>query len=162
MSASSLVGQELGRGDEAEAALYANDIIRFSAVIYLLTVVFVIAFARPIAHLFVDDPTAISRTIPFIRVAAVSFVGLGLNSTFRGIIRAAGDNTWSMYGRIVSQYVALIPLVYLGTISALGVTAVFVAMIAEGWSTAAVTGYRAASGKWMIVSRAHRPNVGDD
>lgn len=162
MSASSLVGQKLGQGDEVEADRYAGDIIRFSAVIYLVTATLVFAFAGPLAHFFADDPEAVAQTVPFIRVAAISFVGLGMDYTFMGILKAAGDNRWSMYGRLVGQYLALIPITYLGTVTPLGVLAVFLAMVVETGAAAAITGHRFVSGKWKIVSRIHRPDVGDD
>lgn len=162
MSASSLVGQELGRGDEPAADEYAGDVIRFSAIIYVAAALLVFALARPLAHFFGDDPGSIDQTVPFIRVAAISFVLLGMDYSFMGILKAAGDNQWSLYGRLVGQYVALIPITYLGTITPLGITAVFVAMIAETGSAALITGTRFSSGKWKIVSRNHRPSTADD
>ena len=162
MSASSLVGQELGRGDEPEAGRYAGDTIRFSAIVYLAAALLVFAFARPLAHFFGDDPGAVDQTVPFIRVAAISFLAMGMDYTFMGILKAAGDNSWSLYGRLVGQYGALIPITFLGTITPLGVTAVFVAMIAETVSAALITGTRFASGKWKLVSRRHRPDAADD
>lgn len=162
IAASGVVGQQLGQDDETEASQYAWDIIRFSLIIYGITAILVLIFARPLAHFFTDDPTAIDQTVPFIRVAAISFLPLGLTSTFTGILKGAGDNRWILYGRFVSQYLILIPLTYLGTITSLGVLAVFVALIAETTSSAAVTGHRFLSGEWKIVSRLHRPNSADD
>lgn len=162
MAASSVVGQELGKGDEPAADRYAGDVIRFSAVMYVAAAILVFVFARPLAHFFADDPGAIDQTVPFIRIAAISFVALGMDYTFNGILKAAGDNTWSMYGRLVGQYGALIPITYLGTITPLGITAVFLAMIAETASAASITGHRFVSGKWKIVSRSHRPDAADD
>lgn len=162
MSASSLVGQELGRHDEAGADGYSRDTVRFSAVIYVAAAGVVFAFAAPISRLFADDPTVVSQTVPFIRIAAVSFVGYGLNRTFEGILKAAGDNRWSMYGRLFGQYLALLPLVYLGTITPLGVVAVYLAVVAETWSAALITGYRVASGVWKEISRSYRPDAPTD
>lgn len=162
MSASSVVGQELGRGDEAEAENYARDTLRFSAIIYLAVAGVVLAFAGPIAHLFTDEPAAISQTVPFVRVAAISFLGIGLNYTFMGILQAAGDNRWTMYGRLVGQYLLMLPLVFVGTVTALGVVAVYLGMIAETWAPAAITGHRVRSERWMEISRSHRPAASDD
>ncbi|MFW5918137.1 MAG: MATE family efflux transporter [Haloferacaceae archaeon] len=162
MSASSLVGQELGRGDESGATNYAGDVIRFSAVVYVSAAILVFAFARPLAHFFGDDPGAIDQTVPFIRIAAVSFVALGMDYSFNGILKAAGDTKWSLYGRLVGQYGALIPITFLGTITPLGVTAVFLAMVAETGSAALITGHRVLSGKWKLVNRRHRPSAADD
>lgn len=162
MAASSLVGQELGRGDELAAEEYASDLIRFSAVIYVAVAAVVVALARPLAHVFTDDPEAIRATVPFIRVAAVSFVAMGVDYSFTGILKAAGDNRWSMYSRLVSQYLVLIPLTFLGTVTPLGVTAVFAGMFLEPVSSGVITGRRVVSGTWKRVSRAHRPEAVDD
>lgn len=161
MAATGLVGQELGQSNEDEATRFARDVIWFSAIIYAIASIIVIVFARPLARFFAEDPTVINQTIPFIRIAAVSFLALGLTFTFGGILKAAGDNSWILYGRLVSQYIVLIPIAYIGTITPFGVTAVFVAMIAETVSSALITGHRFRSGKWRIISRINRPSTSD-
>lgn len=162
MAASGVVGQELGKGHEVGADEYARDVIRFSATVYITTALLVFTFAQPLAHFFTDDPTLVPETVAFIRIAVISFIALGMDYTFMGILKAAGDNRWSMYGRLVGQYFALIPITYLGVITSLGVTTVFLAMIAETASAALITGHRVFSGKWKIVSRDHRPETADD
>lgn len=162
MAASGLVGQELGRGDEFEAGQYARDVVRFSAVIYLVTAGLVVAFSQPLAHFFAEDPEAVSQTVPFIRIAALSFLGSGLAQTFSGILKGAGDNRWIMYGRLVSQYLALIPITYVGTVTSLGILAVFIAMLADTGTRALIIGHRFTAGQWKIMTRTGRPNVAED
>ena len=157
MAASSLVGQALGVGDELEADNYSRDSIRISATTYFVSVVLVLIFAGPLTHLFADDPAVVSQTTSFIRIAAISFLGSGMDSTFTGILKAAGDNRWALYGRLFGKYVALLPIIYLGTVSPLGIVAVYVAIMAETWSAGMITGYRVRSGVWKQVSRRHRP-----
>jgi Na+-driven multidrug efflux pump len=162
MAASGVVGQELGRHDESNAGRYAMDVIWFSATVYVASALLVFLFARPLAFFFTEDPSLISRTVPFIQIAAISYFGLGMSKTFGGILRAAGDNQWIMYGQLISQYGVLIPLTYLGTITPLGVLAVYLAIVAEIVVRAAVIGHRFVSGNWKIVSRAYRPGAADD
>lgn len=162
MSASSLVGQELGRGDDPEADSFAWDIIRFSSIVYIVTGGVVVVFAPLIAPLFVQEASAITETVPFIRVAALALLGKGMDATFGGILKAAGDNRWPMYGRFVGQYLVLLPLVYVGTIHPLGVVFVYVAAIAEPWSAAVISGYRFMSGIWKDMGQGLRPNTADD
>jgi len=125
--------------------------------------------------------------------------GLGINQTLTGILKAAADNTWTMYAQFFSdplghepsndllacparrnrfalgseksvlnyscpsgKYVVLLPLVYVGTVTSLGIGAVYLAVVAETWSSAAVTGYRFVSGTWKEVSRAYRPSPAQD
>lgn len=162
MAASGLVGQELGRDDEFEADRYAQDVIRYSIVLYVIASGLVFAFAQPLAHFFSEDPGAVSQTVPFIRIAALSFFASALAQTFAGILKGAGDNRWILYGRLVSQYLVLIPITYLGTVTSLSVFAVYIAMLVDTGTRAAIIGYRFTSGSWKTVSRGHRPEVADD
>ena len=156
MSASSVVGQELGRHDERTAMRYAHDTVALSGVVFVLSGLLTFFCAPFISRFFVSDPQIIARTTPFIRAATVSFVGLGLFRTFGGVLKAAGDNSWIMYGRLVGLYLSLLPITYLGTISSLGVTAIYLAIISETWIAAAITGYRALSGEWIRSSRSQQ------
>jgi putative MATE family efflux protein len=162
MAASGLVGQELGRDDEPEADRFAWDIIRFSTVMYVVSIVLVLLFADPLSHFFADDPQAVSQTVPFVRIAAISFLGSGLSQSLSGILKGAGDNRWIFYARIVSQYLVLIPLAYVGATTSLGLLVVYVAILAEAGTRASIIGYRFTSGNWKVVSRSHRPKLADD
>lgn len=162
MAASGLVGQELGRGDELGADQYAGDVLRFSVVIYVITGIVVFVFAEPLSHFFAEDADAISQTVPFVRIAAVSFLASGLAQTLSGILQAAGDNRWIFYARLVSQYLVLIPLTYVGVSTFLGIGAVFAAVILEAGVRGSIIGYRFTSGRWKIASRSRRPKAVDD
>jgi Na+-driven multidrug efflux pump len=74
MSASSLLGQALGRGDETEAAAVSRDAVTFSAFVYVLGSLLVLSLASRLARLFASESRGLARTTPFVRVAAVSFV----------------------------------------------------------------------------------------
>lgn len=161
MSASSLVGQELGNDNETGANAYCWDILRFSAVVYLVTGVFVFVFARPITFFFVQNPTAIDQTVPFIRVVAIALFGKGLDSSASGVLKGAGDTRWPLYARFVGLYLFLLPLAYLGTVSSLGIFALYLGLISEMWVPALITLYRLRSGTWKVVSRAYRPHASD-
>jgi len=157
MSAGSLVGQALGKGDEPEAENCGWDSVKFSAVVYVAIATVVFLFPRQLASLFVSNPDALGQTSLFIRMAAISFIGSGLTKTFMGILKGAADNKWSMYARLFGKYGMLLPLTYLGTVTTFGEWFVFLAFIAETWSAAAITGYRFFTGTWIEISRAYRP-----
>lgn len=95
-------------------------------------------------------------------MAAISFLALEISKSFSGILKTAGDNQWMFYGQLVSQYLVLIPITYLGVITPLGVVAIFLAMIAETGARAAITGRRFVSGNWKVVSRAYYPDTESD
>jgi Na+-driven multidrug efflux pump len=129
--------------------------------VYVLAGVIVFVLAPIIARLFSQQPEIIARTTPFVRVASVSFVGLGLFRTYEGILKGSGDNRWSMYGRLIGLYLLLLPVTYLGAVTSLGRSAVYLALIAETWGAALLTGYRVRSGKWTAASRPNRQTPSD-
>lgn len=161
ISASSLVGQELGKGNETKAQAYASDIIRFMLVVYIALTVILLVFARPITMVFVRDPSTLSETILFVRVGALALLGKGIDGVATGILKGAGDTSWPLYARFVGQYAFMLPIAYLGTVTPIGVIAVYAAFFAETAVPAAITWYRFRSGKWKIVSRSLRPSPTD-
>lgn len=161
LASSSLVGQQLGSGDEAEADAYAWDIFRFSMTVYALLALGAFVFARPIAHLFVSGPELVGWVTTFVRVAAISVLGAGVNRSTVGPLRTSGDTRWPLYGQLLGLYAFAVPLAYIGAETSLGITALYLALIAETAVPGAVTFYRFRSGKWKIVSRSFRPEVTD-
>lgn len=154
-SVSSLVGQALGQSDERLAVAFGRDTVVFSAIVYVLSGALVFALAPVVAGLFSRDPETIARMTPFVRVASVSSVGLGLFRTYEGVLKGSGENRWTLYGRLFGLYVLLLPVTYLGATTSLGLRAVFAALVAETWGAALVTGYRVRSGKWTVTSQPH-------
>lgn len=156
MSASSVVGQELGRDEPSLAMDYAQDTTVFSGFVYLTAGIIIFLLAPLVAQLFVTAPSDVAQTATFIRVGTISFVGLGLFRSAGGVLKAAGDNRWIMYGRLSGLYLSLLPLSYLGTISELGIVGVYIAIIGETWLAAVITGYRAISGKWLAIGKQYQ------
>ncbi|WP_252701177.1 MATE family efflux transporter [Natronosalvus vescus] len=169
LASSSLVGQELGKGDEFEANAYGRDILRTTIAIYLVIAVVVGIFAEPIAAVFVEPGDSLSLTTVMIQVAAASVIFNGLNGAASGPLTASGDTRWPFYGRVLGLYGFTLPIAYLGTtaleipglvtIPALGIAALYAALVVETLVPAAVTCYRFSTGRWKVVSRAYRPET---
>ncbi len=157
IAASTLVGQRLGRGEEAAAEAYGREIIQLSLVVYLFVAAGVGLFAEPIAQVFVDEPEAITLTTSFVIVAAVSLIPLGVDGSATGVLRGAGDTRIPFYASLVGLYVFALPMAYLGVITPLGITALFVALVLETAVPASITVWRFQTGSWKAVSRAYRP-----
>ena len=149
LAASSLVGQSIGGADLSEARAYGRDILRITVVAFLVVSAVVFALARPIAGVFVDDPGTIDRTVPFIRVAAVSAVGFGVDGATTGALRGSGDTRWPFYGKLVGLYGVMLPVAYLAAVTPLGIAALYLALLAETAVPAAVTYYRFRTGAWL-------------
>ncbi|WP_435064795.1 MATE family efflux transporter [Halobaculum sp. EA56] len=162
IAASTLVGQELGRGAEAEAEAYGAGITRLSALVYVVAAAAVFAFAAPIAGVFVDDPANLSLSADFVRVAAVSVVALGVDGSVSGALRGAGDTRVPFLATLAGAYLAALPLAWLGTVlPALGVAGLLLALVAETVVPMAVNLRRFRSNRWKAVSREYRPSAGD-
>lgn len=164
LASSSLVGQQLGVGDEDTAGEYGREIIIFAMTVYAFGAIFAFVFAEQISRMFVDDPATLPIAEPFVQIAALSVVFWGIDGAATGPLRASGDTRWPFYAGLLGLYAFAIPLAYLGSATALGIYGLYLALVAETVVPAGVVYYRFATDKWKEVSRRYRPEValGDD
>jgi Na+-driven multidrug efflux pump len=164
LASSSLVGQELGTGDERTAESYGTEVIRFASAVYLLAAGLVFVLARPVALVFVGSLA--NPALPFatllIRAACVAVVFQGISRAATGPLRTSGDTRWPFYGQMAGMYVFAIPLAYVGTRTPLGLWGVVLALVLQMLVPAIVNYVRFRSGKWKIISRAYRTPAGAD
>ncbi|RKD98279.1 MATE family efflux transporter [Halopiger aswanensis] len=167
LASSSLVGQELGTGDEGDADTYGREVLWFGTAVYVVSGAFVLVFAEQVGRVFVDDPSILPTVTSFIAVACVSVVFLGISSGATGPLRASGDTNWPFYGQVLGRYVFAIPvtalgvyhvpLPYLASVTPLGIGTLYAALILETLVPAVVTYYRFEAGHWKAISRTYRP-----
>lgn len=164
LASSSLVGQELGVGNEDAAGEYGREIVLFAIAVYAIGAVFAFVFAGPVSRIFVADPETLPIAEVFVKVAALSVVFWGIDGAATGPLRASGDTRWPFYASILGLYAFAIPLAYLGSATALGLYGLYLAIVAETVVPASITYYRFATGKWKVISRRYRPQpvLGDD
>lgn len=166
-SASALVGQRLGKGDEAEATTYAWDTMTVGLATQLLIAVVFAIFARRISLLFGTE--AVELTTTFIWIFALGIAGMSVAQSLEGSLRGAGDTLWPLYGSILGVSLrlmitalalpagfVLVTVVSVPVIPGLGlgVGAVFVAILVEPYVRAVVNLVRFKSGRWQAVARA--------
>ena len=162
IASSTLVGQELGGGGEAEAEAYGWGIVRLSLLIYVVVAAAVVAFADPIAGVFVDDPANRALSARFVRVAAVSVIAVGVDGSVTGALRGAGDTRVPFLSALAGLYLVAVPVAWLGTVvPALGIGGLLVALVAEKAIPMAVNLWRFRSNRWKAVSRGYRPEASD-
>jgi putative MATE family efflux protein len=161
LAASSLVGQELGTGEEETAESYGREIVRFSVVTYLVFAGLVAAVARPIVLVFVGDPgdPSVPVAVALVYAACLAVVAQGVNSTVAGALDASGDTRWPFYSQALGMFGGSIPLAYLGATTGLGLWGLYLAFFTETFVPAAINYYRFATGKWKTISREYRPEV---
>jgi putative MATE family efflux protein len=166
LAASSLVGQELGGGDERAAESYGREIVRFSLATYVVFAGLTAALARPIVLAFVGDPAdpSVPIAVGLVYAACIAVLAQGVNSTISGALDASGDTRWPFYSRALGMFGGSIPLAYLGATTPLGVWGLYLAFFAETFVPAAINYYRFTTGKWKAISREYRPEtpVSDD
>ena len=162
LAASSLVGQELGTGDEAAAAAWGRDIVRFAVAVYAVVAGIVFVFARWVVVGFVGDPAApeVPIAVPLVRVACLAVVLQGVSGAASGPLNAAGDTRWPFAAQALGMFGFAIPLVFLGTVTPLGIYGLYLAFVAETTVPAAMNYARFRQGVWKRVSREYRPDAG--
>ena len=164
LASSSLVGQELGQGEEASAAEYGRDIVRFSVATYVVAALPVALFAEPIVRLFVSggaEPGTVPAAVTLVYAACLSMIGQGLKSGAAGPLDASGDTRIPFYSQILGMFGAAIPLAYLGTVTPLGMMGLYLSLIAEAAVPGAINYYRFSTGAWKAISREYRPETAD-
>jgi len=154
IAASTLVGQRLGAGDEADAEAYALGIVRLSATVYVLAAAVLVVLSPWVAGVFVDDPAVVAVAAPFVAAAAVSVVFLGVDGSATGTLRGAGDTRYPFFTSLLGRYGCALPVAALGLVTPLGATALLGAMIAETVVPAALNVRRVRSNRWKAVGRA--------
>jgi putative MATE family efflux protein len=158
IAASTLVGQALGSAEESLAEAYGREITKLSLLVYVGGATVVVAFARPIATVFVDGP-AVALTATFVAVAAVSAIALGVDGSVTGVLRGAGDTRIPFVATLCGLYLVAVPVAWLGTVTALARTALLAALVAETAVPMVVNGIRFRTGAWKVISRSYRPGV---
>jgi putative MATE family efflux protein len=162
IAASTLVGQELGAGEEGEAEAYGWGIVRLSAVVYVLAAALVVVFADPIAGVFVTEAENRALSARFVRVAAISVVAMGIDGSITGALRGAGDTRIPFLSALAGLYLVAVPVAWLGTVvPVLGITGLLLALLAETAVPMVVNLWRFRSNRWKAISREYRPTVGD-
>jgi len=160
MASSSLVGQALGADDEREAGEWARDVLRFSLAVFAVIAAGTFVLARPIGRVFVDDPAILPTVVVFIRVTCLGVLFSGVYGGATGPLRASGDTRWPLYAQLAGLYVFALPVATVGVlVPAVGVTALYAAVVVELAIPALVVYYRYHSGAWKVISRDYRPDA---
>ena len=184
LASSSLVGQELGGEDPAEAEAYARDIIRFSVATYMVFAALTAVFAADLVTLFAETPESpeIPIAVNLVYAACVAVVFQGISGGAAGPLDAAGGTKIPFASQFLGMFCVSIPLAYVGareatpaidvpglavtipevSLPAIGLWGVYLAFLAETTIPAAINYWRFHSGKWKKISEAYRPDAPAD
>ncbi|MEF8975253.1 MAG: MATE family efflux transporter [Halapricum sp.] len=162
LAASSLVGQELGAGDEETAENYGREIVLMAVATYAVSAAIVAVFARQSVLLFGVEAEAVPIAIGLVYAAALAIIPQGVNSTIAGALDATGDTNWPFIYQSVGVIGVSLPAAYLGATTPLGIWGLYIAFFGETLVPAVGNYYRFATGKWKAISREYRPDVALD
>ena len=159
LASSSLVGQHLGSNDEDEAGAYGAAIVRLSVVCYVGLAAVVVAFADPIATLFVSGGDEVGLAATFVAVGAVSAIGFGIDGAATGALLGAGDTRLPFVATLLGKYGFAIPAAALGLVTPLGLGGLYLALLLETLVPGGINYWLFRRGRWKAVSRRYRPSA---
>ncbi len=151
-AASTLVGQFLGE-DAPEEASRAGWQATFGAIASMTLIgVVIIAFARPLALIFSDDPEVVELTIDFIWILGCVQPLMAIEFSVGGSLRGAGDTFYPMVTVFFGLFLArLIPAAILGVLLGAPLQLVWCALIGDYAVKAALLVRRFRGGRWKTI-----------
>lgn len=148
-AAATLVGQNLGakRPERAEKSVW---ITGFYNMIFLGAVgVFLILFARPVVHLFTQDPEVAAMAVACLRILSFGNVAYAYGMVMLQAFNGAGDTRTPTIVNFFGYWVLEIPLAYaLALTLHLGANGVYLAILISEAAIAAVCVALFRRGKW--------------
>jgi len=153
MSAASLVGSALGRGDGEDAMQWGWDVMKVSIVLLLLLGLPMWVVPDLILTIFINDPETIALArVPLILVGATIWMdGMGL--VLLNALLGAGDSRRAMVISIGLQWGLFLPLAYLiGPILGFGLLGIWMAQIGYRGLQAGVFALQWRAGRWRSIS----------
>ena len=112
VATATLVGQAVGRGDYQEAEALGRRSVQLLAMLMIVVVVLIFAFADPLAVLFASPEVAeLAATV--LRWFAVAQLFSALSIGTQGTLMGAGDTAPTLRYTLLTQWVVMLPLAYL-------------------------------------------------
>jgi putative MATE family efflux protein len=151
-AASTLVGQFLG-DNAPEDASRAGWQATFGAVASMTLIgVIIVAFARPLALIFSDDPEVVDLTVDFIWILGCIQPLMAIEFSIGGSLRGAGDTFYPMVTVFFGLFLArLIPAAILGVILGAPLQLVWCALIGDYAVKAVLLIRRFRGGLWKTI-----------
>lgn len=151
-AAGTLVGQALGAGRPADAARSARLATGLAMALMTAGALALLAFARPIARLFVDDPAVVDAAVSFIRMLALAQPLMAVDFTLGGALRGAGDTRVPLVAALVGFYgVRLALSALVAFVLGLDLAWLWATLLGDYLARAAIKTSRFRSGRWAHV-----------
>ncbi len=152
IAATSLVGQRLGAGEEAEAERAGWSSLGVGLVLIVVLSALLFLLAGPVATLFTDDPATVALTVQYLRILALAQPMFLAAVVMAGALRAGGDTTYPMWVSFVSGWLVLLPFAYLlGVTLGMGPGAAWLMQGANYAVSALLVIVRFRGGRWRTM-----------
>jgi putative MATE family efflux protein len=151
-AASTIVGQNLGAGQAAEAERSGWEANRLSILFLSLGGLIIFLGAEPIARAFVQDAGVVADAVSFIRILAMAQPLMAADFALGGALRGAGDTRFPLLTVLIGFYGARLGFAWLAA-SLLGLDLVWVwaAIIGDYVARAVLKFHRFHSGAWKRI-----------
>jgi len=149
IAAGTLVGQRLGAGDGAGAAASGWRAMRLSVAAMVVLGGAIIAGARPIARLMIDDPEVVRLTVSFIYILGAMQPLMAIEFALGGALRGAGDTRFPFFAVLAGLLGVRCALAALFAWAGLAVEWIFAALIGDYVVKASILVWRFRSGRWQ-------------
>lgn len=151
-AAAALVGQNLGAGSPKRAEEAGHAATWMAVRLMTAAGVLFIAFATPIARMFVDDAAVIADTRSFIYMLGLCQPLMAVDYTFGGILRGAGDTRFPLLALFAGLYGFRLAFAWIVThVFGLSLPWLWAAMIGDYTVRSALKAWRYRSRAWQRV-----------
>jgi multidrug resistance protein, MATE family len=152
MSASVLIGQNLGAGHPERAEELGWKIAKSAAVLMSFMALVIFILAEHIASIFTSDPAVLAETARYLRFNMLSEPFMALSVVLGGGLQGAGDTRGTMWVVATAMWLIRLPLAYVLALSlGFGATGVWIAMITSMVIQGVMMALRFHSGKWKTL-----------
>jgi len=152
LSATTLVGQNLGANDPEKAERCGLQTMYVSVALISVIAVLMFVFSRELASLYSNDPEVIELGSRVIRIFAVAEPSLAVMNVMSAVLRGAGDIRFIMFTSMGSIWGIRIFLSYLLEVYfQMGVIGMWYAIMIDLTVRAIVYWLRFKAGKWKLI-----------
>jgi Na+-driven multidrug efflux pump len=149
VAATTLVGQELGRGAprRAQACVYTASWMTVAIMCSVGAAAFLLA--QPLLQIFTSDPEVVAQGLYAVQGCALLQLPLAWYFVFSGALRGAGDTRFVLLAQAAPIWLVRLPLAFrLGLTFGMGLNGVWAGMILDMIARASLLALRFRSGAW--------------
>ncbi len=152
MSASVLIGQNLGAGNPGRAESLGWRIAGIGVAVISVMALVVFIWAGFFASILAKDAAVLAETTRYLRINMISEPFLAMSLSLSGGLQGAGDTRGTMWVIIIAMWIIRLPLAYfLALVLGYGATGVWAAMATSVVIQSMLMARRFHGGKWKQV-----------